>query len=46
MRVFAALVLLLPVFAGQVVPPAATIELATPYEGICDFFPYLPGCPR
>lgn len=46
MKIIAALVLLFPVSIGQLSPPAPTIQLAVVDGGICDLFPYLPGCPR
>ncbi|HOC13984.1 MAG TPA: hypothetical protein PLL50_10420 [Propionicimonas sp.] len=46
MRALAALVLLFPVCSGQVIASAPTVEVTVAVAGICDVFPYLPGCPR
>ena len=46
MRALATLVLLIPLFSGQVIAPAPTVEVTVAVPGICDVFPYLPGCPH
>ncbi|MFZ0530218.1 MAG: hypothetical protein WAL91_06750 [Propionicimonas sp.] len=44
-RIFAVSALLVPVIAGLVLPPARTVA-TTVIPGLCDLFPYLPGCPH